>query len=136
MNDTLVVIVVAALVAGLGGLLVPTLVARIPEPDPVPDEDRHEGEPPKIPYADLAGRRGLAWRSALVAALVGGLLGWSTGPDWSLLWLVPLTPVAVALAFIDWHTRLLPKVVVVPATLATLALVVAVGLATDSRERW
>lgn len=132
MSETLV-IVVAALVAGLGGLLVPTLVARIPEPEPVPEEERHEGEPPKVAYTDLAARRGLGRRSALVSALVGALLGWSTGPDWSLLWLVPLTPVAVALAFIDWNTRLLPKVVVIPATVGTLALVVLVGLATDSR---
>ena len=133
MSDTLVAVLLAAVPAGLGGLLVPALVARIPEPEPVPEEEGHEGEPPKVPYAELAARRGLGVRSALVSALAAGLLGWATGLDWSLLWLVPLTPVAVALAFIDWHTRLLPKVVVIPATTATLALVVVVGLATDAR---
>ncbi|CAM3515346.1 prepilin peptidase [Nocardioides zeicaulis] len=133
MSSTLVAALVTALLGGLGGLLVPALVARIPEPAPVPEEERHEGEPPKVPYADLAARPGLGPRCAVVSALAAGLLGWSTGPDWSLLWLVPLTPVAVSLAFIDWHTRLLPKAVVVPATLATVALVVAVGLATDER---
>jgi leader peptidase (prepilin peptidase)/N-methyltransferase len=64
----------------------------------------------------------------------GGLLGAATGLDWPLLWLVPLVPVAVALSVIDWHTRLLPRVVVIPATLAAIALVVVVGLATDERD--
>ena len=67
-------------------------------------------EPPKTLYADIAARPGLAWRSALIAAAAGALLGAATGLDWALLWLVPLTPVAVALATIDWHTRLLPRV--------------------------
>lgn len=133
MSDTLVAVLVAAVLAGIGGLLVPTLVARIPEPEPVPEDERHEGEPPKAPYVELAARPGLGVRSAIVSALAAGLLGWATGLDWSLLWLVPLTPVAVALAFIDWHTRLLPRWVVLPATWATLVLVLAVGLASDSR---
>ncbi|RYB95650.1 prepilin peptidase [Nocardioides oleivorans] len=134
MSDTLLAVVLGAVVAGLGGLLVPTLVGRLPEPDPVPEEKRVEEEPEKVPYVDLAARPGLAWRSAVVAALAGGLLGWAFGLDWPLLWLVPLTPVAVALAVVDWHTRLLPRVVVVPATLAAIALVVVVGLATGERE--
>jgi leader peptidase (prepilin peptidase)/N-methyltransferase len=85
-------------------------------------------------YADMAARPGLGWRSALVAAVCGGLLGAATGLDWPLLWLVPLTPVAVALSVIDWHTRLLPRRIVVPATLAAILVVVVVGLATGERE--
>ena len=86
-------------------------------------------------YADIAARPGLAWRSALVsAAVAGALLGAATGLDWPLLWLVPLTPVAVALSVIDWHTRLLPRVVVVPVTLAAIVVVTAVGLATGERD--
>lgn len=123
---------VAALLAGLGGLLVPTLVSRVPEPEPAADAP--DDEPPKMLYADMAARPGLGRRSALVAAVCGGLLGAATGLDWPLLWLVPLTPVAVALSVIDWHTRLLPRRIVVPATLAAIVVVVVVGLATGERE--
>lgn len=133
MNDTLLAALVAALLAGLGGLLVPRLIGRVPEPArkaaEVPDD-----EPAKTPYADIAERPGLGARSALVSAAAGALLGAATGLDWPLLWLVPLAPVGVALSVIDWHTKLLPRVIVIPATIATLLLVTVVGLATDERE--
>ena len=146
-NDTLLAALVAAVLAGIGGVLVPRLIARVPEPAPkdeVPDEPRDEAdavtgdvadaEPPKMLYADIAARPGLGWRSALVAAASGGLIGAATGLDWPLLWLVPLVPVGVALSVIDWHTRLLPRVIVVPATLAAIVLVAVFGLATGERE--
>ena len=149
-DQTLLVALAAALLSGLGGLLVPSLIARVPEPaakQPVP-EGAAEGsaadgttaggaaadEPPKMLYADIAARPGLAWRSAAISAACAGLVASVTGADWSLLWLVPLTPVAVALSVVDWHTRLLPRVVVVPVTLLAVALVVAIGLATDERD--
>jgi leader peptidase (prepilin peptidase)/N-methyltransferase len=132
-NDTLLAALVAAVLAGLGGLLVPRLIARVPEPapkaDPTPDE-----EPPKTPYAAIAARPGLGPRSALVSAVSGALVGVVTGLDWPLVWLVPLVPVAVALAVIDWHTKLLPRVIVIPATLAAILVVTVVGLATDQPD--
>ena len=131
-TDTVLAALVAALLAGLGGLLVPRLIARIPEP-----ATKGEGpvdEPAKMLYADIAARPGLAWRSALLSGAAGALLGAATGLDWPLLWLVPLTPVAVALSVIDWHTRLLPRVIVVPATLAAVVVVTVVGLATGERD--
>ncbi len=149
MNETLLAVVLAAVLAGLGGLLVPRLIAREPEPEPDPappagddaDEVTAEDtdgaaaeEPPKMLYTDIAARPGLAWRSALVAAVSGGLIGSATGLDWPLLWLVPLTPVAVALSVIDWHTRLLPRRIVLPATLGAIVVVTAVGLATGERD--
>lgn len=146
MNDTVLAAVLGALVAGLGGLLVPMLIARVPEPPPKqapePEADVEPAdvepdvapEPPKILYAEIAARPGLAWRSAIVSAVCGALLGAAIGLDWPLLWLVPLTPVAVALSVIDWHTRLLPRVIVVPATLAAILVVTVVGLATGERE--
>lgn len=148
MDDTALAALLTALLAGIGGLLVPWLIARLPEPTPSdepvepdqpaePDqtaEPDQPAEPAKMLYADLAARPGLGWRSALSAALAGGLLGWVTGPDWSLLWLVPLVPVGVALSVVDWHTKLLPRVVVVPATLAAIVLVVVVGLAAGDRD--
>ena len=147
MNDTLLAALVAAVLAGIGGVLVPRLIAWVPEPAPkdeVPDEPRDEAdavtgaaadaEPPKMLYADIAARPGLGWRSAVVAVASGGLIGAATGLDWPLLWLVPLVPVGVALSVIDWHTRLLPRVIVVPATLAAIVLVAVFGLATGERE--
>ena len=132
MSDVVLAVVLAAVVAGLGGLLVPALIAWVPEPAPKPGaEDPSEAEPPKTAYADIAARPGLGWRSAVVSTAVGALLGATFGLDWPLLWLVPLVPVAVALSVVDWHTRLLPRVVVVPATLAAVVVVTAVGLATD-----
>lgn len=136
MSDVVLVALLAAVLAGLGGLLVPALIARVPEPEPKAADDPADGpadEPPKTPYADIAARPGLAWRSAAVSAGCAALLASATGPDWSLLWLVPLTPVAVALSVVDWHTRLLPRLLVVPVTLAAILLVVVVGLVTDQR---
>lgn len=152
MNDIVLAALLGAVVAGLGGLLVPTIIERVPEPAPDPDSEpgadpdaepavegagddvRTDDEPPKMLYADIAARPGLAWRSAVLAAVCGGLLGAVTGLDWPLVWLVPLTPLAVVLSVIDWHTRLLPRVIVVPVTLAAIAVMTAVGLATDERE--
>lgn len=139
MDASLIAALVAATLAGLGGLLVPSLIARLPEPPPV-DEPVEAApapadvEPPKVSYADLAARPGLALRSAAVAALCGALVGAATGLDWPLLWLVPLVPVAVALSVVDWHTRLLPRVVVLPVTAVAVVLVAAVGLATGERD--
>ncbi len=139
-NDALLAAFVAGLLAGLGGLLVPALITRVPEPaakepkEPAEGAEPAEPEEPKALYADIGARAGLGWRSALVSALCGGLLGAATGLDWPLVWLVPLTPVAVALSVIDWHTRLLPRIIVLPTTLAAIALVTAVGLATGERD--
>jgi len=136
-TDTVLAALVAAVLAGLGGLLVPRLIARVPEPEPKAEaapDDEADDEPPKTPYAEIAGRPGLGLRSALVSALSGAAVGVATGLDWPLLWLVPLVPVAVALAVIDWHTKLLPRVVVIPATLGAILVMTLVGLATDQQE--
>lgn len=139
MSDTALAALLGALVAALGGLLVPVLVAQVPEPEPEPTpesgpEPAHEDEPPKMLYADIAARPGLGWRSALVGAGCGALIGGAIGLDWPLLWLIPLTPVAIALSVIDWHTRLLPRRIVVPVTLAAILVVTVVGLATGERD--
>jgi leader peptidase (prepilin peptidase)/N-methyltransferase len=118
--------VVAALLSGVLGLLVPKLIASLPEPAEPADD--------KPLYAHLAARPRLAAVAALVSLIAGALVGAATGWDWSLVWLVPLVPVAVALSYIDWHTRLLPTRVVLPATLAAVVGTVVVGLATDERD--
>ncbi len=125
-----------AALCGAGGLLAPRLIGRVPEPPP--DPEAPTDAPAKEAYAAISGRPGLAWKTAaagLVAgALVGGHLGWT----WPLLYLVPLVPVLIALAVIDWRTHLLPTAVLWPTTLAMAALVVvtwAIAGATDDLIR-
>ncbi|WP_107774249.1 prepilin peptidase [Nocardioides sediminis] len=155
MSDAVLAGLVVGVLCGMLGLLVPRLVAAVPEPaprEPAADEPAApdagpEGSVPETStpgisvreevkplYADLAARPHLAVRSALASFLAGALLGAATGWDWPLVWLVPLVPVAVALSFVDWHTRLLPRLVVLPATLATAVAMVAVGLAAGERD--
>lgn len=163
-----------------GGLLVPALIARIPEPVPedgAADRTEHEqppdagsshpepghgdsaaGEtrpqavapgtsgpqqstpraaprglppaPPKETYAHIAALPGLGWRSATASAAIGALLGWSLGWSWSLLVWLPLVPIGVALAVVDWRTTLLPTRVIAPA----YALVILTTLAVAAVE--
>lgn len=114
--------VVSAVVAAALALPLPRAVARLPEPAPSPDVP--DGEPPKVPYVDLAGSPTLrVWGpvvSAVAAAALGARLGWSH----DLLVVVPVVPVGVVLAYIDWRTRLLPRLLVLPAT----AVAVVAGL--------
>jgi leader peptidase (prepilin peptidase) / N-methyltransferase len=119
-----VAVALGAVLCGAAGLLVPTLVARIPQPDPEPDQPR------RPTYAEVATRPGLAWRSALAAAVAGALVGAAVGLDWPLLYLLPLVPVGVALAVVDWHTHLLPTVVVWP-TLGVVVMLAAAAAVVD-----
>lgn len=112
---------VAALLCGLGGLLVPPLLARMPEPQLAEDDTG-----PLIPYTEIAATPGLAVRSAAAAAVAGGLIGLALGWTWPLLLVLPLVPAGVALAVSDWRTHLLPRPLVLGTTglAAVLALVV------------
>ena len=116
------IILAAAVAAGLLCLVVPTLVGVLPEPEPRPLKEGQEPEPPKVLYADLATRPRLRPLAVLYGAMTGALLAWGVGSgDWWLWVCVALVPVGAALAYIDWHTRLLPTRIVLPATLATIA---------------
>lgn len=120
--------VVAAVLCGLAGLLVPRLIARLPEPEPEPEpelEGAHDDPaPPKEPYVDIAARPGLAlWAagwSAGSAALIGLAVGWW----WPLVYLLPVVPLLVALSVIDLRTQMLPTLLIRP-----VYLLVALGIA-------
>ncbi|MFP5252678.1 MAG: prepilin peptidase [Actinomycetes bacterium] len=123
------------LVCGLYGLatgvLVPALIARIPEPDPedpaaeVGEEDvsplddetvaPRPVEEPKELYADIAATRGLRWRAGVTTGAVAFAVGSAVGWSWALTFLMYLVPVGVALAVVDWRTRLLPTKVIAPS---------------------
>ncbi|MEJ7795416.1 MAG: A24 family peptidase [Nocardioides sp.] len=115
-------VVACALAAGLGGLLVPRLIQALPEPE---TSEAAPGEDPKPPYAEVGSATGLVWRAVLAAAVVGAIVGAVVGRDWWLVALVPLVPICVALAVIDWHTRLLPSRIVLPATAYVLIVALA-----------
>jgi leader peptidase (prepilin peptidase) / N-methyltransferase len=149
---------VCAVLAGAAALWVPSRIAVLaePEPDPEPTPEQVEAtaarrqaaeeraarrgktlkervpEPPKEPYADLAAHPGLAAKLAVAAAVSGIVVGLALGWDWSLVFWVPLLPLGVALAYIDWHTRLLPADLVRPAYgVALVGVVVAAVAAHD-----
>jgi leader peptidase (prepilin peptidase) / N-methyltransferase len=124
----------AALLGGaagvVGGAAVPWVIRRLPEPPPEPEPE--EGaeltpaqkvaleEGPKELYADLGARPRLPLYTALGSGAAGALIGWVTGLDWLLLLLLPLAPIGTLLAVVDLRTRLLPRIVVIPATLAAI----------------
>ena len=118
---------VVAVLGGLSGLLVPLLIGAVPEPEPNPDEAAGDF-PDKIPYADLATRHGLALRCVLAGAVTGAAIGLSLGWSWGLLWLVPLIPVGLALAVIDYATWYLPTALIAPAYIVVAVLVGLVAL--------
>ncbi len=111
---------VAAPIGLLLGLLVPGLIARVPEPDEPADD--------KVPYAVIAARPGLLWQAAFGCGLIAGLIGAALGQDWSLLFLLPLVPVGFALGLIDWRTRLLPTRIIAPTYVVLVPLVVLAAL--------
>ncbi|MCW2833869.1 MAG: peptidase prepilin type [Nocardioides sp.] len=130
--------IVASCLCGVLGLLVPRLIAAVPEPEPdlesESESDDLEPEPAqdvadKQLYVDIAAGPRLAPGSAAASAIVGVLIGAVVGLDWSLLFLVPLVPVGVALALIDWRTRLLPTWIIKRTYITLIPLVVIAALA-------
>jgi leader peptidase (prepilin peptidase)/N-methyltransferase len=124
------------------GLLVPVLVGRLPEPAvdveeseaDVADRTRRADLPyldlwgmrpdddTKEPYAEMARRPAIRVGAVVAGALVSAVLGLLYGLAPVQVALLPLVPVSVALAVIDWRTRLLPTLLVLPATLAVVVL--------------
>lgn len=106
----------------ISGLLVAPALRRLPD------------SVPEIPYAHVPTHASIATRALpwlpLVGALAGALLGWGVHPPWPLLLWLAVLPAGLLLAVVDLHTRLLPRKVVVPVTLAAIAAVVVVGLTT------
>lgn len=125
---------VSGLVAcGAAGVAVPALIRRLPEPRP--DPEIPEDEPEKEPYADVGGRRTVlpvaVVTSAVTGAGLGAVVGWD--PLLALVW--PLVPVGVLLGIVDGCTRLLPRVVVLPATAYAVGFGLVGWVATgDSQE--
>jgi leader peptidase (prepilin peptidase)/N-methyltransferase len=124
-----------AVVGAVSSWFVPWLVARLPEPAAAPEDETGDTDPlapdeEKPPYVDLAATPGLAWKSALAGAVCAGLIGLEIGWAWPLTFLLYLVPVGVALAFVDFRTRLLPTRLVAPSYLVVGVLVLLSGVVT------
>lgn len=130
MNEHLVPAIVGFVACGIGGALTPYLIRGLPEPPPDPEpgegveltaaQKARLEEPPKELYADLGGRPRLGLLAALVSAVAGAGIGAAVGADWQLPLLLALVPVGTLLGIVDHRTRLLPSIVVLPATLVAL----------------
>jgi leader peptidase (prepilin peptidase) / N-methyltransferase len=122
---------VCALIGLAGGFFVPQLIRAVPEPEPAPlsegpsgasSQARLDPVPPKESYAAMADLPGLAWKCAVVAGLVAGIVGLRLGWEWPLTYLVFLAPVGVALAVVDFRTWLLPTKIIWPSYAVVLVL--------------
>ena len=82
-------------------------------------------------YFAIADTPGLLWRCVLAGAVAGGLIGLAVGWDWALLCLLPLVPVSLALAVIDWRTRLLPTWLIARTYVGLIVLLVVCALITQ-----
>lgn len=128
----------AALV-GLLALGIPAGIRALPEPAPEvlpdsPEDDtdldrmlREEG--PRATYAEVAALPRLAMWSAVVAVVLDLAIGLRLG-EHPITWVIALlVPVLVLLGVVDWRTRLLPRIVVLPTTGVLLVLLVAAWIA-------
>jgi len=134
-----------ALVSAVTGVLVPRIIERVPEPEPEPETaeegateaPRFEGgetepvEPPKETYLAIADTPGLLLKCVVAGLVVGGLVGLALGWSWALLVWLPLVPIGMALAVIDWRTRLLPTWLIGRTYVAVVVLALAATLATQ-----
>lgn len=112
-------VAIGAVGCSVAGLLVPALIARLPEPEPDPDD---AGERPKPAYVVVAAEPTLGTVAAVLCLVSGGVIGAAVGLDWPLVYLLPLVPVAVALALVDLRARLLPTALVRPAFVGVVLL--------------
>lgn len=129
MSGALLATLLVAAGCALSGLLVPRLIAAIPEPEVEVAAEEDEAEESES-FAEVSARPELAAKSAFAGAVTGGIVGAATGPSWSLLFLVPLIPVGIALAVVDWRTRLLPKAVIAPTYGGVIVLVLVAAAIT------
>lgn len=115
----------AALVGAVSGLLVPRVVAAIPEPDAGSGDGAD-----KLPYATIAAVPRLGLWCALTAAAACGVAAWSIGWSAALPTWIYLGVVGVALGYVDWRTRLLPTRLVGPSYVVVAALAVLASAVT------
>lgn len=123
-----------AAVGAVGGLLIPRVVAALPEPvEDVETAAAFEETEPKQRYADIARLRWFPVTATVASAAVGFLVGARLDFSWELVAVLPFVPVAVALFVIDTLTRYLPTWLMGPFYGWTLVVGV---LAAIGRSSW
>lgn len=129
---------------GLLALAVPAGIRALPEPPPevLPDSPADDtplermlrAEGPRESYVQVAALPGLALWSALVGVVVNLAVGRRLG-DHPVTWVIALlVPVLILLAVVDWRTRLLPRVVVLPVTGVLIGLTLVEWLFTRNTD--
>ena len=131
-TEDLLVAVAAAVAAAALALAGPRVLAILPEPEPAdePDPDQQPPEPTQAKrlYAELGAARGLGLRLAAAAAVSAGTVALVLGAHAVVAVWVYVCAVGVLLAYVDWHTRLLPFLLVAPSYVVVAALVSAAAL--------
>jgi leader peptidase (prepilin peptidase)/N-methyltransferase len=105
----------AAVLAALLAWIAPRVVVALPEPEE-PAEDKRA-------YAELGTATGLGPRLAAVAALAAAGVGLVLGIDGVVAVWVYVCAVGTVLAYVDWHTKLLPFRLVAPSYVIVAVLV-------------
>ena len=131
-TEDLLVAVAAAVAAAALALAGPRVLAILPEPEPAdePDPDQQPPQPTQAKrlYAELGATRGLGIRLAAAAAVSAGTAALVLGAHTVVAVWVYVCAVGVLLAYVDWHTRLLPFLLVAPSYVVVAALVSAAAL--------
>jgi leader peptidase (prepilin peptidase) / N-methyltransferase len=135
---------VVGLVSAAGaGWFGPTVLARLPEPESDPEPEPDADEPgrfarapavAKILYSDLASRPGLGLRLSSASGIVGAAVGLRIGLSWDLLVALPLVPVVVVLAYVDWRTTFLPTRIIAPTYGVALVTILVAGLVSGAHD--
>ena len=105
----------AAVLAALLAWIAPRVVVALPEPEE-PAEDKRT-------YAELGAAAGVGLRLAAVAALAAAGVGLVLGIDGVVAVWVYVCAVGTVLAYVDWHTKLLPFRLVAPSYVIVAVLV-------------
>jgi leader peptidase (prepilin peptidase)/N-methyltransferase len=111
----------------------PGVAAGGPPADPA--EDAPPPEEPKELYVDIAAAPGLRWKAAVTTAVVAGLAAARVGWAPALTFVLFLAPVGVALAVVDWRTRLLPTKVIGPSYVVVALLAALCALSDGDPHR-
>ncbi|MDQ6686489.1 MAG: A24 family peptidase [Actinomycetota bacterium] len=139
---SLVAAAVCGVASGALGLLVPTVISRLPEPSPNLEPEAVVGgpkakslppHPPKESYAAIAKLPHLAAKTALSSLVAGAAAGAAVGWGGALLVLLYVVPLGVALALIDWRTTLLPTRLIGPSYVVVAVLVLAAAALDSDR---
>jgi leader peptidase (prepilin peptidase)/N-methyltransferase len=154
-GGSLLAAVVGLVTAAGAGWWCPAVLARLPEPEPDPEPEPESDADPesghgsdvdepgrftrapalaKTLYVDLARRPGLGLGLAVASGVLGAAVGLRVGLSWDLLVALPLVPVVVLLAYVDWQTTFLPTRIIAPAYGVALATILVAGLASDAHD--